>query len=769
MPEHEGVPPSQRPTERIARPGEAGPHRPPPAPSFPDVEPFDDDMLEPTQQMPTVSEPDATRATSKVEESEPLPSIEELTFARPPVDAGPRLGEPPPASGEAERDVPVVQVPAPSPPLSSPLGVPKVLSKRRFATLTAFAETLIPHGGPIPHSASETGTVERLDAATAAWDPSARKIFSRFLTALEWSSVFSRHLRGFSKLKPAARAVYLERASRSKLLARRAPIDLLKFYTLNQWASTPRVEEMIGFTYSCVSSAPPRDGDTLEVLSFPQVNRDHTEECDVVVIGSGAGGAVVAKELAELGHSVIVLEEGSYFTRKDMAGPPFERFQRFYRRQGMTAAFGNPTIPVPLGMAVGGSTLINSGSCFRTPDRVLQRWERDFGLPGIDPESMRPFFERVERIQRVQPVPEELLGENARIFRRGVQKLGLHGEPIRRNIDGCRGCGVCAFGCPSDAKLATHLSYLPRAQRAGAAIYANTRAARVIVEDGRARGVTASLLEPTTRKPMATLTVRAKVVIVAAGAIHTPAFLADNALGNLSGHLGRHLRIHPAAAVGAYFDEDVFSWRGTLQPYYVDDWHESLDVMIEVTSSVPSVGAGTFPGVGQPLKEGLGTYPKLATAGLFVSDTSSGRVIRRAGKEPAITYKMNKHDSRRMVRGLSHVAEIFLAAGARAVLTGLPGLGAVSSKSQLDDLKEEAVKPGSLRLTAFHPVGTARMGSDPAQSVVGPYGEVHGVAGLFVSDASVLPGCPTVNPQITIMAFATRTADYLARHASSYF
>ena len=754
MPDDEDVPPSQRPTERIPR---EAPNRPPPAP---EIEAFPDEFLEPTEAMPV-----AEREPLPVAEREPLPSIEELTFQSPAVGGSGPAPAPPEAAPPPD-DHRAVRIPAPRP---FPVGGTKVLSKKRFATLQAFAETLLPHGGPISYSATEIGVAERLDAAMVAWDRDARKMFLRFLGLLEWSSIFSRHLRGFSKLKPQAAATYLDRAQRSKLLVRRGAIDLLKFYVLNQWASTPRIEEAIGFTYSCVSSDPPRTGDRIEVLSYPQVSRDHTEEADVVVVGSGAGGAVIAKELAELGHTVVVLEEGPYYTRQDMAGPPFERFQRFYRRQGMTAALGTPTIPVPLGLGLGGTTLINSGSCFRTPDRVLQRWEKDFGLPGVDPESMKPFFDRVERIQHVQPVPEELLGENARIFRSGVKKLGLHGEPIRRNIEGCRGCGVCAFGCPSDAKLAMHLTYLPRAQHAGATIYANTRAQRILIEDGRARGVTALLLEPTTREPMANLTVRAKVVIVACGAIHTPSFLADNAVGNLSGQLGRHLRIHPAAAVGAYFDEDVYSWRGTLQPFYVDDWHESLDVMIEVTSSVPGVGAGTFPGMGLRLKEQLGAYPKLASAGLFVSDTSSGRVIRRAGKEPLITYKLNKHDTRRMVRGLAHTAEIFLAAGARAVLSGLPGLGPVTSKSQLDELKEEAVKPGSLRLTAFHPVGTARMGADAATSVVGPWGEVHGVPGLFVSDASVLPGCPTVNPQITIMGFATRTADYLARHASSYF
>jgi len=662
---------------------------------------------------------------------------------------------------------PTIRLPTPQ---TTPLEPgPRTLSKRRYRTLAAFCEALIPSGGTIPYSASDVGVAPRVDAAAANFDPVVRKRFARLLQLWEWLPVFSRHLRPFSRLSPQSRMAFCERASRSHNALRRQPFTFLKLASLNQWASTPPVEEAIGFTYSCVTRDPPRDGAALEVLTWPQIDRDHVEESDVVVIGSGAGGAVMAKELAEAGLSVVVLEEGAYFTRPDFAGPPWERFQKLYRANGTTVALGLPTIPLPLGKAVGGSTLINSGTCFRTPDRVLQSWGSEWGLEGIDAESMRPFFERVERIIHVQPVPEELLGDNARVFRRGVDKLGLHGAPIPRNIDGCRGCGVCAFGCPSDAKQSTHISYLPRAQRHGATIYARCRADRIIVDGGKARGVVASLLDPATGEPRATLTVRAKIVVVAAGAVHTPALLQANSLANRSGELGKNLRIHPAAGIGAWMPEEVYGWRGTLQPYYVDDWHTSHDIMIEVTSSVPGIGAGTMPGTGLFTKEVLARYKHLASAGLFVSDTSTGRVRRMGKGEPVVTYKLNKLDTRKLVRGIVHAAEIFFAAGAQQVFTGLPGKGFVQSTAELEDVKEEAVKPGALRLTAFHPVGTARMGADPSKTVVGPYGECHDVANLFVADASVLPGCPTVNPQISIMGFATRTADHLVRHGGRYF
>lgn len=644
---------------------------------------------------------------------------------------------------------------------------PRALSKRRYRTLAAFAEALIPPGGSIPHSANDVHVAERIDVAAADFDPVVRKRLGSLLTVWEWLSVFSRYVRPFSRLSLQARTAYCERASRSRTALVRQPFTFLKLACFNQWASTPPVEEAIGFTYSCVTRDPPRDGAALEVVQWPQIDRDHTEETDVVVIGSGAGGATMAKELAESGMSVIVLEEGSYFTRSDFSGPPWERLQKLYRANGTTVALGLPTIPLPLGKAVGGTTLINSGTCFRTPDKVLSAWGSQWGIEAIDPAAMTPFFDRVERIMHVMPVPEELLGENAKVFRRGVKALGLHGAPMQRNIDGCRGCGVCAFGCPSDAKQSTHISYLPRAQKHGATIYARCRADQIVVTDGKATGVVASLLDPA-GQPQAKLTVRAKIVVVGAGAVHTPALLQRNALANRSGQLGRNLRIHPAAGIGAWMPEDVYGWRGTLQPYYVDDWHASHDIMIEVTSSVPGIGAGTMPGSGVFTKEILGQYKHLASAGLFVSDTSSGRVRKMGSGEPIVTYKLNKLDTRKLVRGIVHTAEIFFAAGAQQVFTGLPGKGFVKHPSELEDVKEEAVKPGALRLTAFHPVGTARMGANPAETVVGPWGEAHDVANLFVADASVLPGCPTVNPQISIMAFATRSADHIVRHGGRY-
>jgi choline dehydrogenase-like flavoprotein len=587
------------------------------------------------------------------------------------------------------------------------------------------------------------------------------------LVAWEMSPFFSSYRRPFGRLSRAQRQAYVRACLQGRRGLRRALALWLKSLCLMAYCSHPRVEEAIGFTGSCLDESPPRDGSQLEPIAYPHIRGRVEERTDVCVVGSGAGGAVVAKELAEGGLSVIVLEEGAYFRRADFQGSPWERMQRLYRNRGLTAAFGRSVVPIPLGKCVGGTTVVNSGTCFRTPERVLREWEAA-GIEGVDPRCMEPIFQRVEEELSVRPVPWEIIGRNALTFQRGVEALGLHGQPIQRAIRGCRGCGVCTFGCPSDAKQAMHITYLPKAAARGARVFAGCRADHLLVEDGRAMGVEADILDPVTEQVQGRLRVRSRVVVLAAGAIHTPALLMRNGLGG--GPVGRNLSIHPATGVGALFDEEVFGWRGTLQSYYVDDLHESLGVLLEVTSPLPGVGAVSLPGAGPELKQGLADYKHLASVGLFVSDSATGRVVgQRWCSEPLAFYSLSRKDAGRLQRGMALAAEVFLEAGARMVYTGLARLPAVAGRRDLERLRHTAIRPEELTVVGFHPMGTCRMGRDPATSVVGPYGESHAVRGLFLADASVLPSCAGVNPQVTIMALATRTAFHLLENSGRYF
>jgi len=639
-----------------------------------------------------------------------------------------------------------------------------------MATLRALASAFIPRGGPFPLGAGDVDAAGRLAGYLSRFPGRVRRALLLLITAWEYLPLLSRYRRPFSRLTPSERESFFRESEASRLPPRRLAALWLKTLCLMAFTSDPRVSEAVGFTGSCLDETAPVDGPRLRPISYPEIHGQVDIQADVCVVGSGAGGAVVARELAEGGLSVVVLEEGAYFTRGDFQGPPFERLLRLYRDAGLTAAAGRSIVPIPLGKAVGGTTVVNSGTCFRPPARVLREWGSRWGIEGIDPESMEPIVRRVEETLSVQPVPDNLLGGNARTFERGVRALGYHGAPIQRNIIGCRGCGVCAYGCPSDAKQAMHLSYLPKAEGAGARIYARCRVDRIAVEGDLVLAVEAEILEQETDRLRGRLRVRPKLVVLAAGAIHTPLLLMANGLGGASGQVGRNLSIHPAVSVSALFDEEVYSWRGTMQSYYVDDFAESDGLLFEVTSLLPGLALATLPGTGTAVKENLARYKHLASVGLFVSDTSWGRVLRLPGGRggPLVVYNLNRQDTARLVRGVAIAAEVFLEAGAKAVFTGLPGANAVASRRDLEQLRRGDWGPSSLTPTGFHPMGTCRMGSDPASTVVDQYGRLHGMRNLFLADASVFPSCLGVNPQVTIMAMSTRTAYHIRERADRY-
>lgn len=596
---------------------------------------------------------------------------------------------------------------------------------------------------------------------------------------------------------------------RSRFTARRMQASALKQLIFLEWASSPEVEDALRYDYRCrrddevhgttrsipgspeprVPSPEPDDyyrngpaiasgtiplqlakrRDHRPVLdedmrlvtsSWPDVAAGQVEKVDAVIVGSGAGGAVTATYLAEAGLDVLVIEEGEHVTKVDFDGPMFCRFQRFCRDNGTTQVWGNPPIPLPLGKVVGGTTVVNSGTCFRAPDRVLERWASEAGVEGARLSEITEHYEPLEDFLNVRPVPWELLGPNGMAAHRGAVALGYSGGPLLRNIADCHGCGQCAFGCPTNAKQAMHVSYLPRAQRAGARVFSRCRVNRVLFEDGVARGVEATVLSPQGRG-QGSLRVFADHVFVCAGAVQTPALLERSGVPDPSGQTGRNLRIHPATGVGGIFDAELRNWKGTLQSYYIDQFFDSHDLMFEATTTVPSIGAGSLPGIGAHAMEELARFGNVATLGFYVSDTSRGRVRVLPGGRVIPTYRLNALDARRMAIGLAIAAEVLLEAGATKVYPGVPGIDSISAREDLEQLRERRISPHHLKLTAFHPMGTARMGGDPAASVVDPYGRHHGVDRLWVTDASTFPSCVGVNPQMTIMAFAKRSAEHL--------
>jgi choline dehydrogenase-like flavoprotein len=626
------------------------------------------------------------------------------------------------------------------------------LSQTQHRTLVAIAEAALPAGRLIP--AAGEATVAKVESFLGQLPGTLQRGIGGLLRTLDARSWIGER-RPFARATIAQRLAMLEgwrTGDPIRRLLLRALISPLKMAHFDD----PKLYQQLGCVYETTRVRETKPAYMRDRVH--QLDGDLAIECDVVVIGTGAGGAVVGRELAEAGLAVAFVEEGRYFDRSDFTGRAFDMQQKLYRRGGTTFSIGNVGIPIPLGQTVGGSTTVNSGTCFRTPERVLASWRDELGLDELAPDRMGGYFERVEAVLGVEAARAELLGGNGRVIARGCDALGFtkHG-PMRRNAPACDGQGVCCFGCPTDAKRSTNVSYIPIALRAGAELFPGARVTRIILEGGKARGVVAHT------ENGHVLTVHARAVVVACGTVMTPLLLGAQQLGGASGQLGRNLSIHPACGAMAEFDEAILPWSGIPQGYSIDELHdegilfEGAMVPLEMSMTATSL-------IGPDLVRLAESFDRVATFGFMVEDSSRGSV-RSVRGQPMIQYWLTEQDVSHIKRGLDVLAQIFFAAGARVVHAPIAGFERLVP-DDLPALRRARIRPWDLELSAYHPLGTARMGRDPASSVVDPNHQVHDVEGLYVVDGASVPTSLGVNPQITIMALATRAAEKIAQALS---
>ncbi|MFF8406764.1 GMC family oxidoreductase N-terminal domain-containing protein [Streptomyces sp. NPDC015684] len=467
---------------------------------------------------------------------------------------------------------------------------------------------------------------------------------------------------------------------------------------------------------------------------------------DAVVIGSGAGGATAARTLARAGLDVVVLEEGRHHSTESFGRrPPLDRFTELYRDGGATIALGRPPLLLPVGRAVGGTTVVNSGTCYRTPDHVLTRWGEDFGFTPAD--GFDRYLDEAERALKVAVQPLDVLGNNGRLTLAGARELGWRAAPLRRNAPGCRGSCQCVVGCPTGAKQSVQLSVLPDACAAGARIVTGARAERVLVDADRPGGPRAAGVR--VRRDDGAFEILAPLVVVAAGALQSPQLLRRSGLG-WHPRLGRNLSVHPATSVAGRFAEPVTAWKGVLQSVGVEE-HHTRGVLIEATATPPGMGSFVLPGLGAELRRELEGADRLATLGAMIADRPSGRVLGR--DRTLLRYDLDRRDAGRLMHAVRAMGELLFAAGAEEVLTGIPATPRVRTLAELDTVLA-GTSARQLHLTAYHPTGTVAAGADPQRCPADPEGRLRGVRGVLVADASVLPSCPQVNPQVSIMAAA---------------
>jgi len=632
---------------------------------------------------------------------------------------------------------------------------PSWLTQTERDIFRALAEAALPGGTTLPGAGDDS--LRRTEAFLAELPDGLRAGWRAGLWALELRAVPSFGGR-FSKLPLGRRLQVMAAwdATHATRLALRGLITPLKVTHFE----SPQAYAALGLRHTVPPPAQRETKRWREQISDAGAQGGDVElECEAVVVGTGAGGAPVAAELASRGLAVLMLEEGGYHERQDFNGRPSEMMRRLYRQAGVTVAWGNTGIPVPVGKAVGGTTLINSGTCFKTPDAVLQQWAAQ-GLTGLAPSSFAPYLDRVWSELEVGPSSKEALGTVATLVARGADALGWSHHPLDRNAPGCDGQGLCCFGCPTDAKRSTNVSWVPKALERGAQVLTGVRVRRVLLEGDRAVGVEGTATSPDGREVK--VTVRAKVVVVACGSLMTPALLLSQGLCNASGELGQNLSIHPAAAGIGVYGEEVGGWRAVPQGYAVDHFKDE-GLYFEGATTPLELHAGALWGFGPGYMRLMEEYNRSISFGFMVKDTSRGRVRAGAGGEPLMTYWLNDHDVRTLHRGLGLLARLFFAGGAKEVFVPVGGWDRLRNLSDVDAFERaRGVAARHLDLTAYHPLGTAHMGVDPFRSVVGPDHETHDVHNLYVCDGSAVPGPPGVNPQITIMAMALRAADAIA-------
>jgi long-chain-alcohol oxidase len=644
------------------------------------------------------------------------------------------------------------------------------LTARQQRSLQAICDTFAPAADGWP-SASELGVPEAI-AEAMDFNPrlGERKQFLQLLDF--WNSplhTFFAIGRGsrFTALPEEARIRVLLSWAESGLGRRRAAFQALRKAVSYLYVMLPRLNGAPTPVWSKIGyPGPPQlqRNASSPALTVNIPRQDTQLSCEVCVIGSGAGGGTAAAVLAAAGKDVIVVEAGGYYDDADFDGAELGGYQRLYT-EGGAAATADHSVGLLAGECLGGGTVVNYTTSFRTPDDVRAEW----AAAGV------PWFAGSEYTKSLDAVCQRLgvnrdhnrVSRREQVLERGLRALGWHVDAMPRNVIGCEQgiiCGHCGVGCPVGAKQSTTKTWLADAQKNSARIFTETRAQKILIAGGRAAGVAAI------SKSGHRVSIRCKAVVVACGAIHSPALLLRSGLSNE--HIGTHLHLHPVSNVCGVFDEDIRPWEGTMQAIYSDE-HRSLTgnygVKYETTALQPVIAMAALPWRDPAQHRSfLQRLSNTMGIGVLLRDRDGGRVTIDAQGNPVAHYALSKFDRGHLRHGFISAARILEAAGARTIFSPHakwcacePGRnGSVESFAQSMD--SAGWDSGRVALFAFHIMGSARLGNSPKVSATNPEGETWEARNILVMDGSSFPSASGVNPMITIEAIAHRNASALA-------
>jgi choline dehydrogenase-like flavoprotein len=496
------------------------------------------------------------------------------------------------------------------------------------------------------------------------------------------------------------------------------------------------------------------------------------ETCDVCVVGSGCGGATIARLLAEAGRRVIVLERGGAYTREDFDQREDDMLAKVDGGRALEAS-DDLSVQLTFGNNVGGASVHYWADSYRTPPDRLRLWQEKYGLEGHDLATLTPHFEWIERELSVQPATPEMWNRINHLLARGAKALGWEGRPVPQARVGCRRSGFCMQGCAYDAKQSQLVTNVPKAIAAGAQVFADCAAWTLERSGARVDALVARVLDRGTGRPSgATVRVRAKAFVLAGGGYGTPVILLRNGFKSSLPAVGEHTYCNPCPMVHAVFDEEIIQYRNIPAAFGVEhfrlatlqgDRYVEGGYLLMANQLQPGTLAAVLPGIGAAHRALMRSLNRLGGTIAWIDDVDEGSV-RLDDDRPRYRVPIDGGNGLRIRDALKKQAQLLLTVGAKEVLFGDLRDTRLQPHGDLDAAVASLdLGPGRIVLAAPHPAGGARMGKDPKTSVVGMDHRVHGTDNLFVADPSVFPTAPSVDPSVTIMAFSHVAAGYVVR------
>lgn len=620
------------------------------------------------------------------------------------------------------------------------------------------------------YSAADANLAERLEEAYVnIANPAEKRELKLLLTSFE-RALFNGLLTGI--WKPLSQMTIIERETvlaawaSSRFAVRRKAFQGIKRLALFiAYANLPETEKhpaWDSFNYP----GPPQPNEIAPAIEPYLINSKQTLSCDVLVIGSGAGGGVVAGELSAAGHDVMVIEKGEYFSERDFTGNELTSTERMFEKYGSLTT-EDTAMSVLAGTLLGGGTTINWNASFRTPQHVLREWANEYGISDAISDTWQASLDAVLQRSNVSCEESHLNGNNM-MLERGLQKLGYHMDTIPRNVKGCEDCGFCNYGCTFGAKQGTLKTYLQDAYERGARIVVRATVKRVMHQNGIATGVVVEVQDDADNIQL--ITIKAKVVVVSAGTIHTPAILKRSGLENPN--IGEHLHLHPTSLIFSLFDEPIRPWHGVPMSRISKEF-SNLDgrgygFALEVAPAHPGLTASTLPWLNAKMHKGMmANIDKMANVLAITRDYYGGRIVLDEYGEPILRYQLHDYDKRHLQRGIIEAAKVHFAAGAKeiyaphaAVYTYINDGNESNFIRWLRQVEDADLKPNAFPLFSAHQMSTARMAATAQQGVCKPTGETWEIKNLFVADGSSMPTATGVNPMMSIMG----TAHYISQH-----